>query len=51
MEKLLTVKETAEVTGLNQQSIYRMCREKRIPHIKMGSRLLIDIKKLERGRF
>ena len=48
--ELLTVKQAAEATGLNRQSIYRMCREKRIPHIRMGSRYFIDLKKLEKGR-
>lgn len=36
----LTVSEVAKYIGLSDDFIYILCREKRIPHIKIGSRIL-----------
>ena len=35
MEKLLNVAEVAKELGLNPQTLYRMVREKKIPHIRL----------------
>src|SRR5699024_12763260 len=36
----LTVTEIAEYIGLSSDMIYILCREKRIPHIRIGRRIL-----------
>lgn len=40
MEKLLTVKEVAELLGLTRMSIYLMVHRGQIPHVKIGERIL-----------
>jgi excisionase family DNA binding protein len=42
MEKLLTVKEVAEVLQLTQMSVYRLCNEGKIPCIKIGGSIRIS---------
>jgi excisionase family DNA binding protein len=45
----VTVPEALRLTGLGRTSLYRLIGEKRLRHIKVGSRTLIDfasIKKL-----
>lgn len=44
----LTVKEIATFLDLSADFIYKLCREKKIPHIKIGSRLLFKIESIER---
>lgn len=36
----LTVYEVAEYLGVSKDTVYIMAREKRIPHFKIGSRVL-----------
>ncbi|TJZ40065.1 helix-turn-helix domain-containing protein [Priestia megaterium] len=41
MNKLtITVKEAAEYIGVSKDLIYSLVREKRIPHIRVGQRIL-----------
>ncbi|QEN06822.1 DNA-binding protein [Oceanispirochaeta crateris] len=42
MEGLLTVEEAADFTRLSTKTLYTYASQKRIPHIKLGSRLLFD---------
>ena len=36
----LTVKEVAEYLGISSDMVYILCREKRIAHFRIGSRIL-----------
>ncbi len=47
MEGLLTVDEAADFTRLSTKTLYTYASQKRIPHIKLGSRLMFDRFKLE----
>ena len=47
MEKLLTVEEAAEMTRLKPRTIYVYAERRKIPHIKLGTRLLFDREALQ----
>lgn len=47
MEGLLTVEEAAEFTRLSNKTLYTYASQKKVPHIKLGSRLLFDQVQLE----
>ena len=47
MEPLLTVQEASELTRLKPKTLYAYAEQKRIPHVKLGSRLLFEREKLE----
>ena len=36
----ITASETAEYLGISLDTVYRLCREKKLVHLKIGSRLL-----------
>ncbi|WP_066639194.1 helix-turn-helix domain-containing protein [Desulfolucanica intricata] len=38
---IMTVELTAQVLGLNKGTVYEMIRQKRIPAVKVGRRLLV----------
>lgn len=44
----LSVKETAVFLGVSPKTIYKMAREKQIPFVKIGRRVLFKIDSLER---
>ena len=44
----LTVKETAEMLGLSRASVYQGVRTGEIPHVRIGKRILIPRRTLER---
>jgi excisionase family DNA binding protein len=47
-ERLLSVKETAELLGLSKWTIYEWVSKKAIPHVKMGRRVMFDPMDLEK---
>lgn len=47
MTKKLTLDETAEFLRRSPKTLYTWTSEKRIPHLKVGGRLLFDEKELE----
>ncbi|MHA2061754.1 MAG: helix-turn-helix domain-containing protein [Candidatus Sifarchaeia archaeon] len=47
MEKLLSIHETSELLGLSVSTIYKYVCCRKIPHLKLGNRLLFRIEKLE----
>ena len=47
MEQLLTVDEAAEITRLSAKTLYTYANKKRVPHIKLGSRLFFEKIELE----
>jgi excisionase family DNA binding protein len=40
--KLLTVAEAAEMTRLSPRTLYNWASRKKVPHMKVGGRLLFD---------
>jgi excisionase family DNA binding protein len=47
MEKLLTVRQVAELTTLAPSSIYALITKQAIPHIKLGSRVVFSQAEIE----
>ena len=45
---LMTVRETAVELRLNVFSVYRLIESRRLPHIRIGRKVLVDRTKLER---
>lgn len=43
MEKLYSVKELSEVTGMAKQTLYRLVREDKVKCYKIGQRILFDL--------
>ncbi len=44
MEKLLNVREMAEKLNISAQKLRQMCRDKKIPHIRMGEETGAEIR-------
>lgn len=47
MNKLLSVKEAAELLGLRVPTIYKYVCQRAIPYVKIGTRVLFDPARLE----
>lgn len=47
MEKLIPIEEAAELTGLSIHTIYKYVCSKKIPHVKLGNRLLFSPERLK----
>ncbi|MEL3973047.1 helix-turn-helix domain-containing protein [Rossellomorea oryzaecorticis] len=48
MEKItLNVKEVAQMLDLSEDFIYKLTREKKIPHVRIGSRILFKRHSIE----
>lgn len=45
-KRFLTVKEASELLNISPGRLYAMCRERRIPHIKAGKCIRIDMRKI-----
>lgn len=43
----LTVREAATYLGVSTDTIYKLCREKKITHLRIGSRILFKKEKLD----
>ncbi|QHZ53399.1 helix-turn-helix domain-containing protein [Paenibacillus larvae] len=41
-DKVLDVKEVAEVYGISDKKLYDMCKKKQIPHRRLGSRIVFS---------
>lgn len=46
MFKLIDANELSEITGLPVSTIWRGCRENKIPHFRFGKRLRFDPKEV-----
>lgn len=44
---LLTVKEVAEMTRLAIPTVYKLAKERKLPHIRIGDRVLVKESDLE----
>ena len=42
MEKLLTISDVAEITGLSTSTLYKLTSRNAIPHIKLLRRVLFE---------
>ena len=47
-KKLLTVKEAAELRGMNEQHLRKLCRLKKVAHERMGNRYLFTVEDAEK---
>lgn len=47
MENLIDVNEAAEILHVTTETVYRHCRAKKLPHVRVGSRLLFKASALE----
>jgi excisionase family DNA binding protein len=47
MTKLLSVSEVAEFLGIRKTTVYKYVMRQRIPHVKIGARLLFDQARIE----
>ena len=48
MKRLLSVEEAATYLGVRKSTIYSWAWRRKIPSVKMGRRLLFDLKDLDR---
>ena len=48
LRRLITVKEASQYLSLSTETVYRMASLKKLPYIKVGGRLLFDVKALDR---
>ncbi|MGQ9507786.1 MAG: helix-turn-helix domain-containing protein [Thermodesulfobacteriota bacterium] len=48
LRRLITAKEAGQYLSLSTDTIYRMASEKKLPYLKIGGRVLFDIKALDR---
>ena len=47
MAAKLSVSEMAEHLGVSKSSLYALAKQKRIPHIRIGDRIIFDPEKVE----
>jgi len=45
--KLMSIEEAAQYTGLAVNTLYKMVGQRRIPYVKVGSRLKFDVALLD----
>ncbi|WMT42796.1 helix-turn-helix domain-containing protein [Paenibacillus sp. D2_2] len=47
-DTMLDVSEVSKMFGISDQTLYSMCRQKKIPHRKFGSRVVFSSNALEK---
>ena len=47
LRRLITAKETSQYLGLSTDTIYQMATLKKLPYLKIGNRVLFDVKALD----
>ena len=47
LRRLITAKEASHYLSLSTEMVYRMASQKKIPYLKIGDRILFDIKALD----
>jgi excisionase family DNA binding protein len=47
LRRLITAKETSEYLSLSTDTVYRMASQKKLPYLKIGDRVLFDVKALD----
>jgi len=48
LRRLITAKEAAQYLSLSTDTIYRMASQKKLPYLKIGGRVLFDLRALDR---
>jgi excisionase family DNA binding protein len=48
LRRLITAKEASQYLSLSTDTVYRMAALKKLPYLKIGDRVLFDVKALER---
>jgi excisionase family DNA binding protein len=46
--RLLRLREVAEYLGLSMDTVHRMCRDGRLPHVRIGRRIRVEPEELAR---
>jgi len=46
-QRILTVKEAATILRVSQSKLYQMAKEKKVPHLLLGGRIVIPEKQLK----
>ena len=47
LRRLITAKEASQYLSLSTETVYRMAASKKLPYLKIGDRVLFDIKTLD----
>jgi excisionase family DNA binding protein len=47
LRRLITAKEASEYLSLSINTVYRMASQKKLPYLKIGDRVLFDVKALD----
>ncbi len=47
LRRLITVKEASQYLSLSTDTVYRMASQKKLPYLKVGGRVLFDVKALD----
>ena len=47
LRRLITAKEASQYLNLSTETIYRMASKKKLPYLKIGDRVLFDLKALD----
>ena len=47
LRRLITAKEASQYLSLSTDTVYRMAASKKLPYLKIGDRVLFDIKSLD----
>ena len=47
LRRLITAKEASQYLSLSTETVYRMASHKRLPYLKIGDRVLFDVKALD----
>jgi excisionase family DNA binding protein len=47
LKRLITAKEASQYLSLSTETVYRMAASKKLPYLKIGDRVLFDIKALD----
>lgn len=48
LRRLVTAKEAAQYLSLSTETVYRLASQKKLPYLKIGGRVLFDLKALDR---
>jgi excisionase family DNA binding protein len=48
LRRLITAKEAGQYLSLSIETVYRMASHKKLPYLKIGDRVLFDVKALDR---
>jgi excisionase family DNA binding protein len=47
LRRLITVKEASQYLSLSTDTVYRMAASKKLPYLKIGERVLFDVKSID----